>query len=171
MALVRISQFGGIAGLIVLFTFAIASADDVADSNASSATSTTALPQLKFRKTKISVDGNLLTIEVADNDQKRQRGLMNRTHLAENEGMLFIFEDEQSLSFWMKNTLIPLDIGFFDRDQKLIDFQSMQPASEIELHPQVYISKKPAKYALEVPFSWFSRHKIKLGAKYKYTLK
>ncbi len=122
---------------------------------------------LYFRKEKILLGSQKLTIEIADSDPKRQHGLMNRRSLPDNQGMLFVFKDERPLSFWMKDTLIPLDIGFFDKNKKLIDIQSMQPASALELQPKIYESKLPAQYALEVPIDWFSHHQIKVGTSFK----
>ena len=55
-------------------------------------------------------------VEIADDDEERRIGLMHRTELAENAGMLFDFEETQPVSMWMKNTLIPLDIAFIDKD-------------------------------------------------------
>ena len=65
--------------------------------------------------------------EFAYTDMERQQGLMGRTELAEDEGMLFVFEENQNLFFWMKNTLIPLDIIFFDRDGNFVSSTTMQP--------------------------------------------
>lgn len=123
--------------------------------------------EIYFRKEKILLGENKITIEVADSDPKRQYGLMNRKFLPENQGMLFVFTEEKPLSFWMKDTLISLDIGFFDKNKKLIDIQSMVPASELELRPKLYQSKSPAQYALEMPMNWFGRHKIKVGTSFK----
>src|SRR5437868_3743126 len=81
--------------------------------------------EVDFAKIKIKVDGHLLTVEVADNEDRREQGLMNRTKLADSNGMLFVFDKEQSVTFWMKDTLIPLAIGFFDQHKKLIDIQEM----------------------------------------------
>ncbi len=122
---------------------------------------------IEFKKAKILLSGNTLVVEVADTNEKREHGLMNRTSLAENTGMIFIFDDERELNFWMKNTLIPLDIGYFDKHKTLIDIQSMQPSSPMEMSPKIYPSKKPAQYALEMPINWFAKHKVKIGAQYK----
>lgn len=124
------------------------------------------MPQ-NFEKVKISLGGQTITVEVADTNPKRERGLMERTSLADNNGMIFIFEDEKVLNFWMKDTLIPLDIGYFNNTKTLIDIQSMQPISLIEKVPRIYPSKKPAQYALEMPLGWFAKHKVKIGSKYK----
>ena len=68
---------------------------------------------------------------VADNDQRRSQGLMYITSLPKNTGMLFIFDQEQTLSFWMKNTVMPLNIGFFDQSGALVDIQEMQMAPSL----------------------------------------
>jgi uncharacterized membrane protein (UPF0127 family) len=62
-------------------------------------------------------------VEIADDASERVRGLMYRTALAENRGMLFVFPDEERLSFWMKNTLIPLSIAFIDSKGRIVDIQ------------------------------------------------
>ncbi len=122
---------------------------------------------LKFEKTKILLGGKVILVEVADTNEKRERGLMGRTSLGDNAGMIFIFGEEHTLSFWMKDTLIPLDIGYFDKNKVLIDIQTMQPASPMEVQPKAYPSKRPAQYAIEMPMHWFGRHKVNVGAKYK----
>lgn len=117
-----------------------------------------------FKTQKISVGKVPLVVEVADNPQRSARGLMYRTSLDEGKGMLFVFEGEEHRSFWMKNTFIPLSIGFFDRNKKLVDIQDMDPVkSEMDVNPPSYMSAAPATYALEVPRGWFQKHKIKIG--------
>lgn len=97
-------------------------------------------------------------VEIADDDAKRQRGLMERTALAENAGMLFVFDREKPLSFWMKDTLIPLSIAYIDSGGRIVDLQDMQPLDETS-HP----SAKPAKYALEVNQGFFREHGVEVG--------
>ena len=92
---------------------------------------------------------------------------MFRKELAMGTGMLFIYPEEKTLSFWMKNTLIPLSIGFFNKDGLLVDMQDMQPASMAEKNIQIYKSNGLAKYALEVPLGWFKKTKIKIGDRLK----
>lgn len=107
-----------------------------------------------------------MEVEVAQTPQQLARGLMFRPRLAENEGMLFIFEDEQTRSFWMKNTLIDLSIGFFDKNQTLVDVQEMKSGKGIpDSALKSYLSVKPAKYALEMNTGWFDKKKIKIGTK------
>ncbi len=129
-----------------------------------------AKPEIRFEKKKISIQGKIITVEMADNEEKSQLGLMYRNKLNENEGMLFVFDDESVKNFWMKNTFIPLSIGFFDRNKTLVDVQDMEPVkSELQTNIPSYESKKPAKYALEVTRGWYKKHKIKLGSKFSFS--
>lgn len=121
-----------------------------------------------FKKGILEIEGKKVLIEIARSDEERSQGLMHRKHLDKNAGMLFIFEKEHTLSFWMKNTLIPLSIGFFDRNQRLVDMQEMVPMSK---ESKTYESKKAALYALEMNSRWFSDHKIPLGSKFTFTEK
>ena len=83
--------------------------------------------------------------------------------------MLFIFPDEQPRSFWMKNTFVPLSIGYFNAKKELIDMIDMEPAqSEMQNQFPTYASKGPAQYALEVPKGWFLKNKIKIGQKFSF---
>ena len=107
---------------------------------------------------RIRINDVELVIEVAATEEQRMQGLMGRSTLSEGTGMLFIFERPQVLSFWMKNTIIPLSIGFFDENHCLINIEDMDPPKNGEL--RLYKSKKPALYALEVPQGWFERHQI-----------
>jgi len=102
-----------------------------------------------------------VNVELASTVKEREKGLMFRKSLEESEGMLFIFEEEQHLNFWMKNTLIPLDIAYINKNGIINEIFHMK-----ELDVSVtYNSIKPAMYALEVNSGWFSRHDIKPGSK------
>lgn len=89
-----------------------------------------------------------LRVEVARTDAQRDRGLMGRPSLPDDGGMLFVFEREEPLSFWMKNTLLPLDILFFDARGRLVSFDTMHPCMHDPCPTTV--SEGPAQYALEV---------------------
>jgi uncharacterized membrane protein (UPF0127 family) len=120
-----------------------------------------------FKKNALLVGSAKITAYLADNDEKRARGLMfvEKDKLAENTGMLFIFDDAHVQNFWMKNTLIPLSIGFFDACGVLIDVQDMQVASSLmDMSPPTYQSRGPAMFALEMNLGWFSRRHIGKGA-------
>lgn len=118
-----------------------------------------------FMKKTIKVGDKKLLVEIADTDQKQGYGLMYRTNLAEGTGMLFVFSNEETRMFWMKNTFVPLSIGYFNAQKILIDLKDMKPVkSEMEA-PETYPSSGPAQYALEVPQGWFKKNKIKTGMK------
>ncbi len=97
-------------------------------------------------------------VEIADTDAERQTGLSGRPTLAEDAGMLFVFDQEQPLSFWMKDTLIPLSIAYISTEGRIVDIQDMQPLDETP-HP----SAEPAQYALEVNQGFFEEHGVQVG--------
>jgi uncharacterized membrane protein (UPF0127 family) len=87
---------------------------------------------------------------------------MGRTELGENRGMLFVFEEEQRLSFWMKDTHIPLSIAYIDSEGRIVDIQDMKPLDD-ELPD--YTSSEPARYALEVNRGFFEERGVEVGDK------
>ena len=103
---------------------------------------------------------NQLRLEWADVYQEREKGLMGRSHLPENSGMMFVFEEPKTYCFWMKNTLIPLSVGFIDAQGRLVQIAHMQPKSL-----QHHCAKQPVLYALEVNQGWFERNDVKLQTK------
>lgn len=103
---------------------------------------------------------------MADTAQERERGLMYRTSLKDGNGMLFVYPSSQTVSFWMKNTLLPLSIAFIDANGKIISIQDMTP-QESPPYKQ-YPSPLPTKYALEVPQGWFGRENISVGDVVKF---
>lgn len=120
-----------------------------------------------FQHKKITLAGQTLDVEIADNQNRWAYGLMYRTDLKEGTGMLFVFPEEKTRSFWMKNTFVALAIGYFNQKKELIDIQEMAPAqSEVQAEFPNYVSKEPAKYALEVPKGWFLRHKVPLKTRF-----
>lgn len=112
-----------------------------------------------------SPDGEkaVFSVEIADDDTERATGLMFRQHVEPGTGMLFVFDHDMPLSFWMKNTLVPLDILFFDSNFSFVSRTSMTPC---EADPCAsYPSEKPAKYALEVAAGEPLAEKFTLGSK------
>jgi uncharacterized membrane protein (UPF0127 family) len=83
---------------------------------------------------------------------------MYRKNLSDGEGMLFIFERDDVLSFWMKNTLIPLSIAFIASDGRILEIRNMQPHDLNSIK-----SSRSVRYALEVPQGWFSRAGVRVG--------
>jgi len=110
----------------------------------------------------VELGGHRFSVELATNDESRQRGLMMRTTLAADHGMLFAFPVIGPQGFWMKNTLIPLDILYFNEDRKLVSVQ--QDVSPCTADPcPVYPSAAPAIYVLELPAGTARRMGFKAG--------
>lgn len=125
--------------------------------------------KVTFEKAELQLGGKILPIELAVSREQLSYGLMNRTLLPENYGMLFIFDKEEPRSFWMKNTFVDLSIGFFDKNKKLVDIQDMKAVKSVMEETESYFSKHPAMYALEVPSGWFKKNKINLGEIFKFS--
>jgi uncharacterized membrane protein (UPF0127 family) len=122
-----------------------------------------ACTQNKFAVREISVEREGRTIavikaEIAVTDKERSQGLMYRKKLPDGEGMLFIYDRDQVMSFWMKNTNVPLSIAFLASDGKIIEIRDMYPHDETSV-----ISSRSVRYALEVPQGWFLRAGIMPG--------
>ena len=102
-----------------------------------------------------------IKVEIADDLNERAKGLMFREDLGENEGMFFIFGDVAERNFWMKNTLIPLDIIFICDDFKIVNIEEAEPCEEDPC--KNYFSKGGAKYVLEVNKRFSERNNIDVG--------
>ena len=99
-----------------------------------------------------------INAEIASTSEQRAQGLMFRTELPDGEGMLFVFERDDFLSFWMKDTLIPLSIAFILSDGRIVEIRDMEPGNLTPI-----VSSRSVRYALEVPQGWFSRVNITVG--------
>jgi len=105
-----------------------------------------------------------LSVEVASTPSAQHTGLMYRTELGADAGMLFVYTDSQRRNFWMKNTYIPLSVGFFDAERRLVEIVNLDPPrSVMQIKPPQTVSKHPARYALEVRQGWFEDHGVALG--------
>lgn len=119
---------------------------------------------VQFHKKNISVGKVKIEAEIAETPEQHEQGLMFRTTLKKNSGMLFVFPNSEIRSFWMKNTFIPLTIAYFDENKKLLEMIDMQPMkSEMIQDPKIYPSTLPAKFALEMSIGWFRKNNIKVG--------
>jgi len=126
-----------------------------------------AADQIKFKTKLVSVGTKKINVWIADTESKRSHGMMFKTKWPEKiQGMLFVFEGENRRSFWMKNTFLPLSLGFFDSRRVLLETASMDPPKSLaQLRVDRVLSSNAAKYVLEVPKGWFKKEKIKAGAK------
>ncbi|GAB4397590.1 MAG: DUF192 domain-containing protein [Microscillaceae bacterium] len=106
-----------------------------------------------------------LQIEIADNENERSQGLMNRPQLPAQGGMLFIFEEEAERQFWMRNTLISLDILYLNAAKEIVHIAAYtQPESDAPIP-----SQKPAQYVVEVNAGFCESHQIKPGDTIAFT--
>ncbi len=108
----------------------------------------------------LQIAGHTLSAEVAHTDKTRAQGLMHRTTLAENSGMLFVFPRAGNYSMWMLNTHIPLSVAYLNDQGIILNISDMQPHTTT-----AHSSIGSAKYALEMNQGWFSTKKIKEGEK------
>lgn len=99
--------------------------------------------------------------EIADDNNERAKGLMFVESLGENAGMLFVFEREDFQTFWMKNTLIPLDMIFIDEELNIVDIKNALPCAKDPC--QLYKPDAPAKYVLEVNGNFTKKNGIRPG--------
>ena len=116
----------------------------------------------------ISQDGKKVTlnVEIAKTVEARSQGLMNRKSLPDNTGMLFVFDEDAKWGFWMKNTLIPLSIGFIDNKWNLLEVKDMKVAPDPVNGPfEIYEPAAAYRYALEVNQGYFQRNGITAGAR------
>ena len=114
----------------------------------------------EFPRAKLTAGMFVIDAAVAANDADREQGLMYRTNLAPNEGMLFVFNENAVHCFWMKNTLIPLSIAFMRADGTVTDIDEMQAETTNNHCP-----KNNGVYALEMSKGWFTSKGIKPGMK------
>jgi uncharacterized membrane protein (UPF0127 family) len=98
--------------------------------------------------------------ELADSMESRMQGLMYRKAMAQNSGMVFVFDESAAHCMWMKNTLIPLSVAFIDDGGVIINIADMQPHSE-----QSHCAARAARFALEMNKGWFAQRGVKPGAK------
>jgi len=115
------------------------------------------LPKIRLNAGIHNIDAQL-----AQTPEQRQIGLMFRASMPANEGMLFAFDRPDPQCFWMKNTLIPLDIAFVEDSGAIVNIEQMKPQTLGQ-----HCSQKPVRYVLEMNDGWFAKRGIKPGFKLK----
>ncbi|CEG53457.1 Exported protein [Stutzerimonas xanthomarina] len=121
------------------------------------AVATTAQPAEPLR---LQLGGHQLQAEYADTFLQRQRGLMGRSELASDSGMLFRFDEVRRHCLWMKDTPLPLSAAFFDEDGVLVDVIDLEP-----FNTQIRCSQRPARFALEMDQGWFAERGVGRGTR------
>lgn len=109
---------------------------------------------------QVKVAQQIIDVAIANTPEKRRVGLMWRKSMPANQGMLFIFDKDITTGFWMRNTLIDLDIAFIDQYDKIVGIDTMKKLTEISHKPGI-----PYRYALEVNAGFFAKHNVKVGDK------
>jgi uncharacterized membrane protein (UPF0127 family) len=116
-------------------------------------------PQAELITKELAIStGATVSAEIAATDGERAKGLMWRTALNDGAGMLFVYDRDIQMSFWMKNTLIPLSIAFISSKGEILEIRDMEPQDTRPVR-----SERSCRYALEVPQGWFSRAGIRPG--------
>jgi hypothetical protein len=119
-------------------------------------------PQGDLSTVRMQIGSDTFTLEVADTEASRQKGLMHRYSMPADRGMLFVFPEEERLGFWMKNTHIPLDIVFLDASGKVVSIHQMKPYDLRSTR-----SEGPAMYAIELNQGRAAKAGVKPGDRLK----
>ena len=114
----------------------------------------------RFATTQLSAGMHLIQAEVAATEAQREQGLMFREKMANNAGMVFVFDAPATQCMWMKNTLLPLSVAFIDAEGRIVNIEDMLPQT-LDSH----CSKKSVavRYALEMNLGWFKQKNLKPG--------
>ena len=108
----------------------------------------------------LPVGDTIVNVEIVDTPDERRVGLMFRESMPDDHGMLFVFEHERVLSFWMKNTRIPLSLAYITKDGTIAHIVHMEPYDQ-----RSHTSNCAVQYALEVNQGWFKEHGVEVGDK------
>jgi len=131
--------------ILIIFTFAIIS-----------------IIKNNSKESKVCVNNHCFSVELSETQKQRSQGLMYKESLDQDKGMLFIFDQEKKHSFWMKNTLIPLDIIWINKDKEVVDIKkNVQPCVQEEC--KIFKPSNKAKYVLELNAGQSDKTNIKIG--------
>lgn len=127
---------------------------------ASSAAMAQGTPQPRLPTVDLRAGMHTIKAELAVTHEQQATGMMFRTEMNGNEGMLFVNDEKSQRCFWMKNTLVPLTIAFIADDGTIVNLADMQPLDE-----RSHCAKAPVRYALEMRQGWFDKRGVKAGHK------
>ncbi|MEN6363541.1 MAG: DUF192 domain-containing protein [Rectinema sp.] len=117
-------------------------------------------PNPTLKTVELRIGAAVVKAEVAATELERNRGLMFRKSLADGKGMLFVFDKDERISFWMKNTSLPLSLAYLSSDGVITQILDLKPFSQ-----EARQSERSVRYALEVPQGWFAKQGIAVGDK------
>ncbi len=112
---------------------------------------------MSFDILSINLNQRHYQLQIADNNERRQQGLMYRASLADNEGMLFVYPKSGNYRFWMKNTLIPLTVIWMDEQAEIVDIKLLLPCKVVNC--PIYGAPRPSRYIIELSESQFHLYK------------
>ena len=118
------------------------------------------MPQTQLQRTTLNAGMHLIQVQLAQDFEQRQIGLMWRKEMPQNEGMLFVFDQPAVQCFWMRNTLLPLTAAFLLDDGSIVNLADMRPMND-----DSHCSKKPVRFVLEMNQGWFAKRNIKADFK------
>lgn len=139
------------------FVFAVAS---LLTACGGSEAKTASSPKSVDDRFPIKLGDQTVQLQIAVLPAEMQKGLMFRKTMGEDEGMIFVFDRPQQLGFWMRNTELPLDIGYFDAAGELKEIYPMYPRDERSVSSR----SRSLQFAVEMNQGWYSRHGVKSGA-------
>ncbi|KXU38139.1 hypothetical protein AXE65_02630 [Ventosimonas gracilis] len=116
------------------------------------------LAQIHLPRALLHIRQQPIEAQLATTPKQRNIGLMHRTQMPQNEGMLFIYTDDAERCFWMRDTPLPLSAAFIDKTGVIVKLVSMQPFSD-----KSHCSEQPVRYVLEMQQGWFKKHEITTG--------
>ncbi|MCR2747777.1 DUF192 domain-containing protein [Limnobacter parvus] len=125
---------------------------------ASCSSNSAKLEQNQLPTVQVSVGQYRVTAELANTEETRQTGLMNREYLPNNNGMLFVFARTETQCMWMKNTLIDLDVAFADEQGRILNVEQMKAGTT-----DIHCSQGNARLALEMNLNWFTERRLGQG--------
>ena len=118
------------------------------------------MPQTQLKRATLNAGVHLIQVQLAQDFEQRQIGLMWRKEMPQNEGMLFVFEQPAMQCFWMRNTLLPLTAAFVSDDGSIVNLADMKPMND-----DSHCSTKPVRFVLEMNQGWFAKRNIQAGFK------
>ncbi len=118
------------------------------------------VPQTQLPRATLNAGMHLIQVQLAQDFEQRQIGLMWRKEMPQNEGMLFVFEQPAVQCFWMRNTILPLTAAFVADDGSIVNLADMKPMND-----ESHCSKKPVRFVLEMNQGWFAKRNIQAGFK------